>query len=141
MAVENTISALNAFPQRNELFSGDADASSALEQLRKGKRTAYRMRSPGDNPSSSSQSDHPILTISHEPLGEAIISYQRRGVEMINPRIVSSTIRFVTPDVALADGSFTYADENANSQTTPLLFVMRKEGGDWKIVSVRLLAR
>jgi len=49
----------------------------------------------------------------------------------LNPRFVSTTIRFITPDVALVDGTW---------QTVPLLFVMKKEENDWKIASLRTLA-
>lgn len=38
-------------------------------------------------------------------------------------------IRFITPDVALADCSL---------RNRPILIVLRREGPDWKIASVRL---
>jgi hypothetical protein len=41
-----------------------------------------------------------------------------------------SNIRFLTPDVAIADGSV---------KQHPALFVVKKEGGVWKIASVRFL--
>lgn len=85
----------------------------------------------------SSSSDHPTLVISHEPWGEATINFP--GVEIVNPRIESRTVRFITPDVALADGVCTYRDFNGHAETTPLLFVMKKEGERWKIASIRLL--
>ena len=84
------------------------------------------------------------MTISHEPWGEATINFASMGgmprMEMLNPRIVGSNIRFITLDVALADGAFTYEDGRAAAQTTPILFVMKKQGADWKIVSIRILA-
>jgi hypothetical protein len=64
------------------------------------------------------------VTISHEPWGEATIG-------RVGPRISSGAIRLITEDVALAD---------ADAQTTPLLLVMKREGGRWKIASVRALA-
>jgi len=64
----------------------------------------------------------------------------RQRVLILNPRIVSGAIRFVSPDVALSDGVWTYLDETAATHTTPLLFVMKKERGNWKIASLRLLA-
>ena len=51
------------------------------------------------------------------------------------------SIAFITPDVALAEGACTYEDDHATKQTSPLLFVMKKEGDDWKIASIRVLAR
>jgi hypothetical protein len=68
--------------------------------------------------------DHPSVTISHEPLGEATIN-------LTSPGILIATIRFITQDVALADGT---------AQTTPLLFVMKREGANWKIESAYVLA-
>jgi hypothetical protein len=69
-------------------------------------------------------SDHPNVTISHEPWGEATIN-------LMSPGILIATIRFITPDVALADGT---------THTIPLLFVMKREGENWKIASVYVLA-
>lgn len=75
--------------------------------------------------------------ISHKPWGEATINFP--GAEVANPRIESRTIRLVTPDVALSDGAFTYKAEGRKTETTPLLFVMKKEGDRWNIASIRLL--
>jgi hypothetical protein len=36
---------------------------------------------------------------------------------------------------------YTYEDDHATKQTMPLLIVMKKEGDDWKIASIRVLAR
>jgi hypothetical protein len=68
------------------------------------------------------------VTISHEPLGEATINRP-------TPRIVSGGVRFITVDVALVEGTCSYED----GTTMPLLFVMKKEGDDWKIASLRVL--
>ena len=127
-AIVNVIAALNEFPQHTDSFTADADGKEIVEQLWKGKRLASPMRSP---------SDHPTVVISHEPWGEATIDYP--GVEIVNPRIESRTIRFITPDVALMDGACAYKDGGGNVQTTPLLFVMKKEGDRWKVASIRLL--
>jgi hypothetical protein len=85
----------------------------------------------------------PTVTISHEPWGEATINFPGRRhffpIEIVNPRIESRTIRFITTDVALADAACTY-QEDGTTRTTPLLLVMKKEGNDWKIASLRVLA-
>jgi hypothetical protein len=129
-AIVHVIAAVNEFPQRTELFTTDRDAPAVLEQLRRGKRVAYRpLRS----------SDHPTVTISHEPWGEATINFPNMVVEILNPNIVSRTMRFVTTDVALADGACIYREDGADVQTTPLLFVMKRDGDQWKIASVRVL--
>jgi hypothetical protein len=91
----------------------------------------------------SPPSDHPTVTTSHEVWGEAAINFPGVGsitFEEVNPQIVSGAIRFITPDVALADGACRYNDDSAATQSTPLLFVMKREGGDWKIASLRVLA-
>src|ERR1039458_6776399 len=94
--------------------------------------------------------NRPTVTISHEPWGEATINFpwtdylikalRARTLEILNPRIGSRTIRFLTPDVALVDGAWTYKDDGATTRTTLLLFVMKKERGNWKIASIRVLA-
>lgn len=80
--------------------------------------------------------------ISREPWGEAKIVYPGMPslppLEMLDPRIVSGKIRFITPDVALADATYTYS---AEGQTKPLLLVMKKQKDkNWKIASLRVLA-
>jgi hypothetical protein len=130
--IEQTIAALNRLPQRSDIFTADADGIAALEQIRKGKRMVYRMSSqPG-------VADKPTVTISHEPWGEATINFPGMAmppVELLSPRIVSRGVRFVTPEVALVDGTCEYREENAPA--APLFFVLRKEGADWKIAAVR----
>lgn len=57
--------------------------------------------------------------------------------EVSMPRIVSSGIRFVTADVALVDAT----DSQFGSLTRrnlPVLLVMKKQGADWRIISLRM---
>jgi len=61
-------------------------------------------------------------------------------IEGITPRIAVRTIRFITPDVALANGVATYHAEGTTAESTPLLFVLKKEKGSWEIASLRVLA-
>ena len=133
-AIGSVIAALNEFPQHPELFTADSDAPVVLRQLGKGKRPTYRPRA-GEQGSPS-----PSVTISHEPWGEATIHLSGPAREVVNPRIVSHNIRFITPDVALIDGACSYQEDGAPPQTTPLLFVAKKEAGRWKIASLRVLA-
>ena len=128
-AIARSIAALNELPQRPGLFTADSDAPAALEELRRGERVAYRPL-----PSSA----HPTVTISHEPWGEATINFPKTGMEILNPKIVSFTIRLITTDVALVDGACTYTD-GIDFQTSPLLFVMKKSGDDWTVASLRVL--
>ena len=86
---------------------------------------------------------HPLVTVSKEPWGEAQInlpgSELNRKMEFLNPRISLTRVRFLTPEVALADGTWT-AQEGEAKHTVPLLFVMKKEHDGWKIAAARRLA-
>lgn len=112
-AINRLIAGLSSFPQRAAFFTADADGVDLLRAA-----------------------PLPSVTISHEPWGEARINFPSSP---INTRFsVSAAIRFITPDVALADGVRTYNDDSGAAQTTPLLFVMKREGDQWKIASVRI---
>ena len=67
----------------------------------------------------------PVVVISKEPMGEAQIVVASPAT-----RIVLEKTRFITPDVAIVDASSAH----------PLLFVVKREAGVWKIVSLRVLA-
>jgi hypothetical protein len=143
-AINRAIAQLNQFPVPSALFTADSDAPAELQKLWEVRRPVYRIRLWPLDAAPSPAADHPTVTISHEPWGEASISFP--GVralppmEMTNPRIVSRSVRFVTPDVALADGARVYDAGDNSPQTTPLVFVMKKEGDEWKIASLRVLA-
>jgi len=149
-AIEHTIAALNEVPQRTAIFTGDA--ASELRQLPEVKPTAVRgvILGMSGNPAPAPRIDGPTVTISSEPFGEATINLPGVTVlpglsststaQVLNPRITSGATRFISPDVALADGTWTYKDNGGATQTIPLLFVMKKEGDDWKIASLRVLA-
>jgi hypothetical protein len=106
IAIEKTIAGLNAAPVWAGLFTADFPDNSDLAQLRV-----------------SSSMDE--LVISKEPMGEAVwIPAGMKG-----SRIRATKIRFLTPDVALADVI-------GNGRA---VLVLRKEGALWKIASLRLL--
>jgi hypothetical protein len=69
------------------------------------------------------------VVISHEPWGEASISWSGCGP------IVSRATRFITADVALTEAGCAY-DE---SSSVPVLFVMKRDGPDWKLAAARVL--
>lgn len=117
-AIAKTVAALNEVPLRPELFTADKDARSVLDRLWTGKV---------------------LVVISHEPWGEAAINFPG-GTEIQNPRIVGGGIKFVTPEVALADASFMYENDTA-THTTPILLVLKKQGAAWKIASLQILAQ
>jgi hypothetical protein len=125
--------ALKAIPLRTEVFTTDSDALAVLEQLFAGKQFTIKL-----NSISPSSSDQPKVVISHEPWGEAAL-YFPNAAELVKPMIRVRTIRFITPDVALVDGAYTYEDDGAAVQTTPLLLVMQKVATNWKVASIRIL--
>lgn len=137
VAIGRAIARLNELPRPVTLFTEDANASTELARL------------PKVNPVCLPRSDHPTVTISHEPWGEATINLPctaplikalHAGTpEILNARIVSGPVRFLTPDLALVDGAWMYKD-GASTRTTTLLFVMKKERGNWKIASIRAVA-
>jgi hypothetical protein len=126
ITIGRAITTLNEPSQHNALFVGDG--RSEFERLRIAKPLAFGIIGPAAGPVFV---DHPTVIISHEPWMEATI----------NLRESHPSITFVTPEVALAEGACTSEDDHAIKQTTPLLFVMKKEGDDWKIASIRVLAR
>ncbi|MGD0870076.1 MAG: hypothetical protein ABSB88_11035 [Bryobacteraceae bacterium] len=76
------------------------------------------------------------VVISHEPWGEATIVPVPSGIAPAVPRIESGPIQFLNPDVALVEGTARPADRIV---PMPVLFVMLREGPDWKIGSLRVL--
>jgi hypothetical protein len=133
-SIERVIAAVNEVPAPEAVFTADSDAAAALERIWKGKSLRYRF-----GPRHGSSSGTPTVTISHEPWGEATIGNPLPPTEIMNPRILSRSIRFLTPGVALADATCVYWT-TAGAQTTPLLFVLKKVAGNWKIASLRVLA-
>lgn len=133
-AIVQTVTALNEFPHPSTLFTDDA--SSDLDRLPNVRPLAFRVMSRPAQPALHP----PHVTISHEPWGEASIGIPLPQMEILNPRITVNSIRFLTPEIALVDGNWTYHKDIADTQTIPLLFIMKKETDSWKIASLRLLA-
>jgi hypothetical protein len=123
-AIARVIASLNEQPWPAAQVTESAAASSELAHV--WKLRPLLIGTPGA----------PTVTVSHEPWGEATIDFP--SLEGRLPRIVGGAVRFVTPDVALADGAWAFPDGITTPQ--PLLFVMKKVGDDWKLASVRLLA-
>jgi len=59
--------------------------------------------------------------------------------EATTPKIVIQSTRFVTPEVALVDAANTQYGSVILAQRIPVLLVMRKDGADWRIASLRVL--
>jgi len=130
-AIDRAIASLNQQPQPTAVFT--EDSYSELDRLPDVTPRAVRILA---------LSGGPMVTISHEPWGEATLNLPATAslaLEITNPRIAGSATRFITTDVAVTDGAWTHTDGSGVIQTIPLLFVMRKEGDNWKIASVRVL--
>jgi hypothetical protein len=59
--------------------------------------------------------------------------------EVTTPRIVIQSIRFITAGVALVDAANTQYGSTIVVRRAPVLFVMKKQAGDWRIASLRVL--
>jgi hypothetical protein len=59
--------------------------------------------------------------------------------ELTMPRIVANSIRLITRDVALVDAAKTQFGSVFFFRSVPVLFVLKKEGTNWKIAAVRIL--
>ena len=128
-AIAGVIAALNQIPLRPELFTADSDAPAVIRELLRGVVIVNRDQVP-------------TVTISHEPWGEATLNFPPQNSlpsEMLHPRFVPGVINFTTPHAALARGSCVYLNESP-VRTTPLAFVMKKQGNVWKIASLLVLA-
>ncbi len=72
--------------------------------------------------------DRRLLKLSEEPWSE-----------ITGPRLVIQSIRFVTPDVALVNAVNAHYGSIILARRIPVLLVMKKEGTDWRIASLRVL--
>jgi len=59
--------------------------------------------------------------------------------EMTAPHLAIHSIRFVTGDVALVNAASVQYGSNIPVRRIPVLFVMKREGTDWRIASLRVL--
>jgi hypothetical protein len=70
-----------------------------------------------------------MLSPSEEPLSE-----------VTPPKITVRSIRFITPDVALADGISSQYGSVIVTKSVSVLLVMKREGSNWRIASFRTIA-
>ncbi len=110
-AIDNVITALNDPAQRAALFTKDFDGSVDFDHLVDLHR---KLRSPC-----------------------VVIGTDETWTELTVPRVVSSSIRFITPDVAIVDGASTIRGAATLVRSVPLLFIMKKTGAEWRISAVR----
>ncbi len=124
VSIDRAITSLNDPARRTSAFAQEGDARARYAELRASTpTTGFRILGPVE-------SARPVVRISHEPWGEAEIS-------LPNTR---SGIVFIGSDVALSEGACVYEVAEGITRTKPLLFVLRREMGEWKIASLRVLA-
>jgi hypothetical protein len=136
-SIERVISVLGTTQQSPGVFTADFENFRELNRL--GLRIEFTV------PTVSG----PTVVISDEPWGEATLVFpgvillpgNLGGVVRSSSHLVIRSVRFVTPDVAVLDVT---SEPNSLSNVRPgipALFVMKRDGADWKIASVRLLSQ
>jgi hypothetical protein len=136
-AIEKTVAGLSSFPMREDLFTADFDGREELRSLQ-------RVSAPVVCPEVWGELCSPVgvtlqTTIDNQPWeviiskdvwGEATIALPGSVVGM-RGAITAKEIRFLTPGVAMVDAMGRH----------PVLILWKKEGTDWKIASLRILAK
>ena len=112
--IDKVIAALNDPVRRAGLFTKDVDSAVDFDRL-------VDLHTTNSSPYS------------------AVIGMNETWTEMTVPHVVSGIIRFITPDVAIVDGASTVEGAVTLARSVPLLFVMKKEGAEWRISAVRVL--
>jgi hypothetical protein len=133
-SIDRTIAALNDPDQRGSLFDKGADP--VFEIARLANAFPFLLQPPMGGPDAPPSDTHLTVIISHEPWGEATIVPAPVGIEPAVPRVTSGPIQFLSPDVALVEGT---ARPAGRIVSTPVIFVMLREDGFWKIGSLRVL--
>ena len=111
-AIEATVVALNVSLSQPNLFTGDFTNADELQRFVGGA----------------------TLTISREPMGEATLYLPPLK------RFVTRSVTFISPDTSVVVAIHERQFKPTDSMRVPVLFVLRREGSDWRIVSFRVLA-
>ena len=114
-AIDRIIVALNDPAERAGLFANGADSTVDFDQL---------------------------LELHRKPRPRCIttIGFDETWTVLTVPRVVSGSIRFVSPEVAIVEGASVIRGAVTFVPRVPLLFVMKKEGGQWRITAAKVLA-
>ncbi|MGA2574838.1 MAG: hypothetical protein ABSH24_02325 [Bryobacteraceae bacterium] len=68
-----------------------------------------------------------------------VIGMNEPWTALTAPQVVSGSIRFITPYVAIVDGASVIRGAATLDRRVPLLFVMKKAGAEWRISAIRVL--
>jgi hypothetical protein len=123
--IEATVSTLNTSPAPSNIFTADFPNAAALQGIRQ-QGTPAKTRIPAEGV--AIQTPGGTLVISREPMGEATW-YPAPGTA-IAPRFVTRSVTFVAADTAVVVAAY---------GPQPVLFVVKREGTDWRIASFRVL--
>lgn len=113
IAINKIIEAINDPVQRPTLFTKDADST-----VQFGRLIDLHLRSSRN-------------------VGVGGVGIDERWRVLTVPRVVSGSIRFITPEVAIVDGASVIREAVTLVETVPLLFVLKKEQAVWRICAVR----
>ena len=111
-AIDAAIAAVNDPVRRPAVLASDIDSDVDLDRL----IDLHLPRCPGP----------PFLIGMNEPWRE-----------LTTPQVVSGRVRLLTPDVAIVDGASTIRGAVTLAGRVPLLFVLKREGTEWRIVVAR----
>ena len=113
IAINEIIEAINDPDQRPTLFTKDADSTVNFDRL-----IDLHLRSTRN-------------------VGVGGVGIDETWRVLTVSRVVSGTIRFITPEVAIVDGASVIRGAVTLVETVPLLFVLKKEQAVWRICAVR----
>jgi hypothetical protein len=117
-AIDRTIDALNDPDRREAVFAKDSDAKRELDSL---------------------VGIHRPQAVCLSGMGR-VVPPETWSILTV-PHIGSGTVRFLAAGIALVDGESTVDGAITLLRRVPLLFVVKREDDEWRIVSVRVLAR
>jgi hypothetical protein len=124
-SIEATVSALNTSPTPAAIFTADFPNAAELQGIRQ-QAAPVTTRIPAEGITIPTPSG--TLVISREPMGEATW-YPAPGTVFAR-RFVTRSVTFVAADTAVVVAAY---------GPQPVLFVVKREGTDWRIASFRVL--
>jgi hypothetical protein len=131
-AIEATVAALNTSPFQPNLFTGDFANADELQRFLGQAEQLIESSLPIDGV--VVRTEAATLIISRQPMGEAILHFSPLK------RFVTRSVTFISPDTSVVVAIYERQFEPTASKRVPVLFVLRREGSEWRIASFRVLA-
>ena len=128
-AIVATVSALNNSPTPPNIFTADFPNAAELQGLRAEAQPSTQSPAAGG----AVRTAVGTLVISREPMGEATWYPLLTAARW---RFVTRSVTFTAADTAVVVAVY---ERPFTSQSTPVLFVLKQEGTDWRIASFRVL--